>query len=68
MRYNSCLAQRKRAGLITRRTLDRNEQQLLDFILFIFLLSFLLLPISFEHGPPVRREQASHRGQYLTLL
>ena len=37
----SCMAQRKRAGLITRRSLDRNELQLSLF--FCIYLCFLLL-------------------------
>ncbi len=40
--HKSNLAQRKRAGLITRRSLDRNEELLLynDFFSFFFLLVF----------------------------
>ena len=37
----SCLAQRKRAGLITRRTLDRNEQQLVDYLFAFFRSSWV---------------------------
>ena len=33
---NSCVAQRKRAGLITRRSLDRNESQLISKLLHLF--------------------------------
>lgn len=53
----SCVAQRKRAGLITRRSLDRNESQLGSWLFFcvfpfrgffllhlLFVLSSLLIP------------------------
>ena len=54
----SNVAQRKRAGLITRRTLDRNQPLLLSAIFFLLCESFQKLFTSIDRGDGVLGRQS----------
>ena len=58
----SCLAQRKRAGLITRRTSDRNREQLALNVIsfFAFSMPFILFGSWIKQAIRRRREMLMH--------
>jgi hypothetical protein len=75
---NSCVAQRKRAGLITRRSLDRNESQLAMIFCFacfltsnpssVILFFLLRLVLAFRFLPKRPRfNLLSHQGDHPAL-